>query len=199
MDTGEHESAGGAAGTLTAPRPEDISSDENPEFSTKLKRTVGTSLLFFFIVGDTLGAGIYTLVGEMATDVGGALWAPFLVALAVALLTAGSYSELITKYPRAGGAARFAEAAFKKPYLTFIVGFLMLASGITTAASLANAFAGDYLAEIIDVPAAPVTIAFIALLMLVIMRGAKESLSADVVMTLIEMSGLVLIILVAAY
>jgi APA family basic amino acid/polyamine antiporter len=160
---------------------------------------VGTSLLFFFIVGDTLGAGIYTLVGEMATDVGGALWAPLLVALAVALLTAGTYSELITKYPRAGGAARFAEAAFKKPYLTFIVGFLTLASGITTAASLANAFAGDYLAEIIDVPAAPVTIAFIALLMLVIMRGAKESLSADVVMTLIEMSGLVLIILVAAY
>ncbi|MCP3426673.1 APC family permease [Rothia sp. AR01] len=166
--------------------------------ATKLKKTVGTTLLFFFIVGDTLGAGIYTLVGTMANDVGGALWVPLIVALILALLTAGTYAELITKYPRAGGAARYAEVAFKRPYLTFLVGFLMLSSGITTAASLANAFAGDYLASLIDVPPVPVTLAFIVLLILVNMRGVRESLSANVVMTLIEMTGLAIIIVVAA-
>src|SRR4029077_13412977 len=39
--------------------------DERPG----LKRAIGTPLLFAFIVGDTLGAGIYTLVGTMANDV----------------------------------------------------------------------------------------------------------------------------------
>ncbi|GAB2612452.1 APC family permease [Pseudactinotalea suaedae] len=165
---------------------------------TKLKRTVGTLLLFFFIVGDTLGAGIYTLVGDLSENVGGALWVPLILALVLALLTAGTYAELITKYPHAGGAARYAERAFKLPYVTFIVGFLMLSSGITTAASLANAFAGEYLSEIVRLPAVPVTLGFIAVLILINLRGVKESLSANVVMTVIEVSGLMLVITVAA-
>lgn len=173
--------------------------DDAPGASgTKLKRTIGTVLLFFFIVGDTLGAGIYTLVGDLSDNVGGALWVPLVLALVLALLTAGTYAELITKYPHAGGAARYAERAFKKPYLTFIVGFLMLSSGITTAASLANAFAGEYLSEIVQLPAVPVTLAFIAVLILINLRGVKESLSANVVMTVIEVSGLMLVITVAA-
>lgn len=173
-------------GTATAPQP------------TKLKRTVGTVLLFFFIVGDTLGAGIYTLVGTMAEDVGGMLWLPLLLALTLALLTAGTYAEMITKYPHAGGAARYAERAFKVPFLTFVVGFFMLSSGITTAALLASAFSGDYLAELIDVPAAPVTVIFLLLLIAINLRGVKESLSANVVASVVEVSGLVLVIVVAA-
>jgi APA family basic amino acid/polyamine antiporter len=113
----------------------------SPE-KASLKRVITGPLLFAFIVGDTLGAGIYTLVGTMAADVGGVIWLPLLIALVVALLTAGTYAELITKYPHAGGAARYVDRAFGKPYLSFLIGFLMMASGITTAASLANAFAG---------------------------------------------------------
>ncbi|MCC4906826.1 APC family permease [Microbacterium sp. cx-59] len=163
-----------------------------------LKRAVGGWLLFAFIVGDTLGAGIYTLVGTMAADVGGVIWLPLLIALVVALLTAGTYAELITKYPHAGGAARYVDRAFHIPYLSFLVGFLMMASGITTAAALANAFAGDYLAALIDVPAAPAAAVFIVLLTLINLRGVKESLSANFVAAIIEVSGLVIVIVVAA-
>ncbi|KNC18207.1 amino acid permease [Arthrobacter sp. RIT-PI-e] len=165
---------------------------------SKLKRDIGAPLLFAFIVGDTLGAGIYTLVGSMAADVGGAIWLPLLIALLVALLTAGTYAELITKYPHAGGAARYAERAFNVPYLSFLVGFLMMASGITTAAALANAFAGDYLTALIDVPAAPAAIVFIILLTLINLRGVKESLTANLVASMIEVTGLVLVIVLAA-
>ncbi|WAC66647.1 APC family permease [Agrococcus sp. SL85] len=167
--------------------------------STKLKRGITTILLFFFIVGDTLGAGIYTLVGTMAGDVGGALWVPLGLALVLALLTAGTYAELITKYPHAGGAARFAERAFDKPFVTFLIGFLMLSSGITTSAALANAFAGDYLQELVPgISPIPVTLVFIALLIAVNLRGVRESLIANVGATLIEMTGLIIIIAVAA-
>ncbi|MGL5849186.1 MAG: APC family permease [Phycicoccus sp.] len=168
------------------------------ETETRLKRGITPLLLFFFIVGDTLGAGIYTLVGSMAQDVGGAIWLPLTLALVLALLTAGTYAELITKYPHAGGAARFAERAFGKPYLTFLIGFLMLSSGITTSAALANAFAGEYLQELVDLPSVPVTLAFIALLVAVNLRGVRESLGANVGATVIEMTGLVVIIVVAA-
>ena len=73
--------------------------------STKLARKITGPLLFLFILGDVLGAGIYALMGELSAEVGGVLWAPLAVALALALLTAGSYAELVTKYPRAGGAS----------------------------------------------------------------------------------------------
>lgn len=171
---------------------------ESGETETKLKRGITPLLLFFFIVGDTLGAGIYTLVGSMAKDVGGAIWLPLLFALVLALLTAGTYAELITKYPHAGGAARYAERAFDKPYATFIIGWLMLASGITTSAALANAFAGDYLKALIDLPSVPVTLVFIGLLVAINLRGVRESLMANVGATVIEMTGLIIIIVVAA-
>ena len=76
-----------------------------PEAPTKLRRAVTGPLLFVFILGDVVGAGVYALTGELAGKAGGAIWAPLLVALALALLTAGSYAELVTKYPRAGGSA----------------------------------------------------------------------------------------------
>ncbi|GAA1823524.1 APC family permease [Agromyces salentinus] len=163
-----------------------------------LKRAVGTWLLFAFIVGDTLGAGIYTLVGTMAADVGGVIWLPLLIALVVALLTAGTYAELITKYPHAGGAARYVDKAFNIPYLSFLVGFLMMASGITTAAALANAFAGDYLGALIEVPPGITAVVFIVLLTLINLRGVRESLTANLIASVIEVTGLVIVIVLAA-
>lgn len=169
-----------------------------PGGKTALKRGITGTLLFFFILGDTLGAGIYSLMGVMAKDVGGVLWLPLIIALVVALLTAGTYAELITKYPHAGGAARYADRAFKQPAITFFVGFLMMASGITTAAALANAFSGDYLQELRTLPPVPVTIGLLVLLVAINMRGVNESMKANMGMAIIETTGLVIVIVMAA-
>src|SRR5215211_8011733 len=67
-----------------------------------LKRGIGPWLLFFFVLGDIVGAGIYALVGEVGAIVGGAIWTAFLGAFVLAIFTAASYAELVTKYPRAG-------------------------------------------------------------------------------------------------
>ena len=72
---------------------------EHPE----LKRGIGPWLLLFFVLGDIVGAGIYALVGEVGGLVGGAIWSAFLCAFVLAIFTAASYAELVTKYPRAGG------------------------------------------------------------------------------------------------
>ncbi len=163
---------------------------------TRLKRGISAPLLYLFILGDVLGAGVYALVGVISAEVGGAVWVPLMVALALALLTAGSYAELVTKYPKAGGAAVFAERAFRKPFISFLVGFCMLAAGVTSAAGLAQAFAGGYLTTFIDVPAIPAALVFLVLLALLNMRGIKESVRSNLVMTVIEVSGLILVIVV---
>jgi APA family basic amino acid/polyamine antiporter len=165
---------------------------------TALRRAISGKLLFVFVLGDVLGAGIYALVGEIAGEVGGAIWVPMLVALLLALLTAASYAELVTKYPRAGGSAVFAERAFRRPVVSFLVGYCMLAAGVTSAAGLSLAFAGDYLSVFLDVPAVPAALVFLLLVALVNARGISESVRANVVMTVIEVSGLVLVVVLGA-
>ena len=173
--------------------------DRFEEPSGKLRRAITGPLLFAFIVGDVLGAGIYALMGVLAVEVGGMLWLPLIVALLLALLTAGSYAELVTKYPRAGGAAVFAERAFKHPLVSFLVGYCMLAAGVTSAAGLAIAFAGDYFTTFIDLPVTVVAVAFLLIVGALNARGIRESMGANLVMTAIELSGLVIVIAAVAW
>lgn len=161
-----------------------------------LRRGIGGPLLFAFILGDVLGAGVYALMGVLSERVGGMLWAPLLAALLLALLTAGSYAELVTKYPRAGGAAVFAERAFKNKLVSFLVGFSMLAAGVTSAAGLSIAFAGQYLQTFLHVPVVPAAVVFLAAVAALNARGIRESMSANVVMTAIEVTGLVIVVAV---
>lgn len=161
-----------------------------------LRRGIGGPLLFAFILGDVLGAGVYALMGVLSERVGGMLWAPLVAALLLAMLTAGSYAELVTKYPRAGGAAVFAERAFKNKLLSFLVGFSMLAAGVTSAAGLSIAFAGQYLQTFVSLPVVPAAIVFLAVVAALNARGIRESLGANVVMTAIEVSGLVIVVVV---
>ena len=100
-----------------------------------LNRVMGPKLLLLFIVGDILGTGVYALTGAVAGEVGGASWAPFLVAFAVATVTACSYLELVTKYPQAAGAALYTHKAFGVHFVTFLVAFTVMSSGITSAST----------------------------------------------------------------
>jgi len=193
------------SGTATATSPDPSRNGSSPglerdegDQGTRLKRGITGKLLFLFILGDVLGAGIYALIGQVAGEVGGAIWIPLLAALIMALLTAGSYAELVTKYPRAGGSAVFAERAYRSPLIAFLVGFSMLAAGVVSAAGLAHAFAGEYLVTFIDVSPEAGATAFLILVALLNLRGIKESMRANVVMTCIELSGLLLIVVIVA-
>nr|WP_256984199.1 APC family permease [Streptomyces sp. XY006] len=155
-------------------------------------------MLYFFILGDVLGAGVYVLVGQVAADAGGAVWVPLVVALLLALLTAASYAELATKYPRAGGASHYATRAFG-PFAGFVAGFCMLAAGIVSVAALARGFGGDYLSAFVTLPVGLVAVVFLALLALVNTRGIKESTRANVVATVVEVGGLAVIVVLGAW
>ena len=174
------------------------------EERTELKRAIGPKLLLLFIVGDILGTGVYSLTGRVASEVGGAAWAPFIVAFAVALVTAFSYLELVTKYPKAAGAALYTHKAFGVHFLTFLVAFTVMCSGVTSASTAANAFAAN-LADGFGLDGENSTLvlgialAFMLLVAAVNFRGVSESVKANVVLTTVELSGLLLVILVGIY
>ena len=169
----------------------------------ELKRVMGPKLLLLFIVGDILGTGVYALTGDVAAEVGGAAWLPFLVAFAVATITAFSYLELVTKYPRAAGAALYTHKAFGIQFFTFIVAFVVMSSGITSASTASRAFAAN-LAEGFNLELGSwgivlVALGFMSLVAIVNFRGVGESVKANVVLTLVELSGLLLVIMVGLF
>ncbi len=174
----------------TGPRAE---GGEPPE---RLKRGITPMLLVFFILGDIVGAGIYALVREVGAAVGGAIWTAFLAAFILAIFTAASYAELVTKYPRAGGSATYVNNAFKNPLVSFMVAFAVMASGITSACTLTIAFSGDYLNQFISVPIVAAALVFMLVVGLVNFYGISESVRINVVLTSVEIFGLLLIVLI---
>jgi amino acid transporter len=169
-----------------------------------LKRVMGPGLLLLFIVGDVLGTGIYALTGTVAAEVGGVVWLPFLIAFLVALITAFSYLELVTKYPQAAGAALYTHKAFGIHFLTFLVAFAVMSSGITSASTAARAFSANAAAVFgLDVGEGVgitlIGLGFMTLVALVNVRGVGESVKANVVLTCVELSGLLIIIGIGAW
>ncbi|MET9801507.1 APC family permease [Streptomyces sp. NPDC006368] len=166
-----------------------------------LKRAIGPKLLILFVIGDILGTGIYATTGKVAGKVGGALWLPFVIGFVVAILTAASYVELVGKYPKAAGAALYTQKAFKVPFLTFIVAFMVMCSGLSSASAAARAFSGDYLSEFTGgaVPPTLVAILFILALAALNLRGVSESVKTNVVLTVVELTGLALILTIGAW
>ncbi|MGW6027522.1 APC family permease [Streptomyces sp. NPDC055099] len=172
-----------------------------PSGEPALNRAIGPKLLILFVIGDILGTGIYATTGKVAGKVGGALWLPFAIGFVVAILTAASYVELVGKYPKAAGAALYTQKAFKVPFLTFIIAFMVMCSGLSSASAAARAFSGDYLGELTSnaLPPTLVAILFIVALAALNLRGVSESVKTNVVLTLVELTGLAIILAIGAY
>lgn len=173
-----------------------------------LKRVLGPRLLLLFIVGDILGAGVYAVTGTMAGTVGGLVWLPFLLAFVVATLTAFSYLELVTQYPQAAGAALYTHKAFGIHFLTFLVAFAVVCSGITSASTSANVLAQNFFGGLeingwMGMPGQGVITAaalgFMLLLAVINLRGVGESVKFNVVLTLVEVTALCIVIGVGFY
>jgi basic amino acid/polyamine antiporter, APA family len=181
--------------SATSATQEDVNGPEDAD----LKRVLGPKLLLLFIVGDILGAGVYAVTGKLAGQVGGIAWLPFLVAFAVATVTAFSYLELVTKYPQAAGAALYTHKAFGIHFITFLVAFTVVCSGITSASTSSNLLAANLLIGFgNDAPSSGAVLVTALVFMLVLaainLRGVGESVKFNVLLTIVEMSALAIVI-----
>jgi APA family basic amino acid/polyamine antiporter len=182
--------------------PRDLSALDTDTERTELNRVISRPMLIFFILGDILGAGIYALTGDVAADVGGAIWASFLVSFVLAFFTAFAYMELVTKYPRAAGAALYVHRAFRIRILTFLVAFGVMGSGVTSASFAATRVGGNYFTGLFGVENPP-TLVIAILVMLGVAalnwRGIAESIRVNIGITVIEATGLLFIIAVGLW
>ena len=159
-----------------------------------LKRTLGLPMLCFYGTGMILGAGIYSIIGKAAALTGETLWLGFLLAGVSALLTALSYAELSTMFPKAGAEFVYLREAFKnKKWIGATAGIAMAFSGAATAAAVALAFSG-YLNQFYESPQILVAFAVLVAFTGLAIFGIRASGWATIISTLIEVGGLIFII-----
>jgi amino acid transporter len=164
-----------------------------------LKRNITGRQLFFYTLGDVLGSGIYVLIGLVAAAVGGAFWVAFALGVAVAAITGSAYAELVTKYPQAAGAALYVNKAFRNNPLTFLITVSFLAASFAATGSLASGFS-EYFATLWDAPPALlVSLVFVLLLVIVNFIGITESVVMNMVMTFVEVAGLLIVMVIGIW
>lgn len=158
-----------------------------------LKRTISYPLLTLYGLGTILGAGIYVLIGKVAATSG--MYAPiaFLLAALLAGLSGYCYAALSSRFPQSAGEAAYVQAAFGMKQLSSLVGWMVILTGVVSAATISNGFVG-YLNVFIDISEFwAITIMLLAMCALACW-GVSESVKAAAIVTALELGGLVLVL-----
>lgn len=158
---------------------------------------MGLFSLVVYGVGDMVGSGIYGTVGKAAGTMGNAVWLAFVISMVAAILTGLSYASLASRYPRAAGAAFVTNHAYGLPYLSYLIGLLVTASGLTSMATSTNVFANT-LQSLFDLPWIVAVLGFLGFMTAVNFYGLKQSMWTNLVCTTVEVGGLLFIIAVGA-
>lgn len=163
----------------------------------QLKRTLGLPLLTLYGLGTILGAGIYVLIGEVAAAAG--MYAPisFLMAGLVAGFSAFTFAELSARYPQSAGEAVFVKAAFSLRSLSAVVGWLVITTGLVSAATILVGFTGYFLV-FVEAPSWIVVLVALFTLTALAVWGIAESVTVAAIITCIEIAGLMMVLVFAA-
>ena len=163
------------------------------EREPSLHRHLTLPLVTFYGLGTIIGAGIYVLVSEVASTSGTSIAWAFLTAGLIATLTGACYAELCSRFPHAAGAVLYVDQAFSRPFLSQLVGVLVLITGVVSAATISRGFVG-YL-NIYWAVSPTIAITGLCLLMgLITSIGIRESAWIITLITLLEVGGLLLVL-----
>ena len=162
---------------------------------SELKRHMGLFHLTMYGVGLILGAGIYVLIGEAAGFAGDSVWMAFILGSIVALFAGLSYAELSSIFPQVAAEYIFVKNVFKNNFFAFLIGWLTAITAMITAATVALGF-GGYLIQFVDLPIIISAILLIGVLSVVNFIGIRESSWTNIVFTIVEASGLILVIII---
>lgn len=165
--------------------------------TTTLARRLGLAALIIYGIGDILGAGIYALVGKVIGLAGAGAWATFILAAVVAVITGISYAELTSRYPVSAGAAAYVRRAFPGRFVATVAGVLVLGTGLASAATVTVAFSG-YLSQLAPIPPWLAQVFLVSAMSFLSFWGIQEASVVNILLTFVEFSGLVLVILVGA-
>jgi len=179
-----------------------------------LKRSIGLFQLTGFGVGATIGTGIFFVLGTNVHKAGPAIVFSFIIAAIVAGITAVCYAELASSVPVSGSSYSYAYATLGEVVAMGIAACLLLEYGVSSAA--VSVGWSQYLNELlrntvgVTVPhvlaAAPwdkdpgfvnlPAMVLVGLCVLLLIRGASESATANAVMVCIKIAVLIMFVVI---
>jgi len=169
---------------------------EPAKLAKGLQKSISLAEATVYGLGIIFGAGIYALIGEAAGIAGNMVWLSFVFSAFVASLTALSYCELSSLFPKSAAEYVYVKSAFNSNLLGFMMGWISMFAALITISAVSLGFAG-YFNALFGVPVILTAVALIAILSIVNFLGAKESTKLNLVLTLVATLGLLLIIMMA--
>jgi len=137
------------------------------------------------------------VIGKAAGIAGNTIWISFIVAAIIAAFSALSFCELSTTFPRAAAEFVYVKKAFNRQSLAFVIGWMVIFTGVFGSATVALAF-GGYFSELVlpffHIPMVLGAAMLVIGMTLVNLYGIEQSAKANIVFTVIETFGLVFII-----
>jgi basic amino acid/polyamine antiporter, APA family len=192
----------------------DATTMSGEDSSGGLKRSISATGLTAMGVGAIIGTGIYVVIGEGAAAAGPAVILAFALAAVTCMFSALSYAELASSVPVSGSAYSYSYATMGE-LVAFIIGWdLILEYGVSCAA-IAVGWGGNFNAFLeaafkthipdhfakspgsggwVNLPAVFIVLA----VMLLLIRGTKESAKINLVMVGVKIAILIFFIIVAA-
>lgn len=167
------------------------------ESNVNLKRGISLPLLTLYGLGTILGAGVYVLIGKVAAVAGFHAPLAFLLAALLAGLSGCSYAALSSRYPRSAGESAYVQAAFSWPLLSQLIGWMVVATGLVSAATIARGFVG-YFNVFFSLSSFWTISLLVVVLATLACWGVMQSVWAAAVITLLELAGLILVVVVAS-
>ncbi len=181
--------------------------------SAHLKRTMGLFALTMFSVGSIVGTGIFVILGTAVPKAGPAVLLSFVLAAVTCAFSALSYAELAGSIPVSGSSYSYAYATLGE-LIAWVVGWcLMLEYGVSVAAvavgwgQYLNEFFHDTTGwEIADAWSQPpggggtiniTAVLVVVLCMILLLRGASESATANSIMVCVKIGILLFFCIVA--
>jgi len=185
----------------------------------QLKRSFGTFQLTMFGVGSTVGTGIFFVLSQAVPEAGPSVIVSFIIAGIAAGLSAICYAELASAVPVSGSSYSYAYATLGEAVAMGVAACLLLEYGVSTAAvavgwsgyvnKLLNNLFGFQLPHAlsaapwdtepgyVNVPA----VILIGLCAVLLIRGTRESATANAIMVLIKLGvlGMFVVIALTAY
>jgi len=159
----------------------------------QLKRSLGLLTVTWYGVGTIVGGGFYALAGKVAGEAGYAAPFSYLLAAAIAGLSAVSFAELSSRHPYSAGESRYVQEGFGRASWSAAVGWMVIATGVVSAATLARAFAG-FSQTFVDFSEPAIIVVAVLALGLIAGIGIGESAAAVGLITAAEVGGLLWIL-----
>jgi basic amino acid/polyamine antiporter, APA family len=161
-----------------------------------LKRTITLFQATLFGIGLILGAGIYVIIGDAAEIAGNLLWISFIVSSFLALCTAFSYAELSSLFPKSAAEYVYVKNATGKLSISIFVEYLTILVSIVSASAVAIGFSNYFSVFLPMYDPIFYSILLVSILSFINFYGIRESIWFNTVFTLIELSGLIIIIFI---